>query len=76
MRADVVLGPYGILRVRIGTYDFVTLYRTGGASPSPTLRRRDEGAVGRAERGIGPYRGAFYDYFLFNNVSLAKWPVL
>ena len=32
-RADVVIGPYGCVRVRIGSYDFVTSYRREGQAP-------------------------------------------
>ena len=34
-RADVVIGPYRILRACIGTYGFVTSYRAGGVEPLP-----------------------------------------
>ena len=38
-RADRVVRPYGCIRICIGSSKFATLYRAGGASPSPTLRQ-------------------------------------
>ena len=34
-RADVGIGPYGMLRVCIGAYEFVMLYCAGGVEPLP-----------------------------------------
>ena len=34
-RADVVIGPYGILRGRHHAYGFVMPYRAGGVEPLP-----------------------------------------
>ena len=34
-RADVVIGPYGILRGRHHAHEFVILYRAGGVEPLP-----------------------------------------
>ena len=53
-RADVVIGPYGILRGRHRAYGFTTSYRAGGVEPRPYGILR--GSVGRADVVIGPYK--------------------